>query len=158
MDKGKISLAYIWGMGGLIFRRKETSICNLLNALLFFLFSRFCNNQQLQVVTITSWAATICSKSAKEITKQNCAKHTQIRAFSDAYFSVYGMETESCPYFIAFHMREKTDQKKPIFWHISRRANCKICLKLSIKTPEYVKLTIKLTIKTFLTLFGSPYC
>ena len=31
---------------------------------------------------------------------------------------------------------------------ISRRARCEICSKLTIKTPEYVKLTIKLKIKT----------
>ena len=36
-DKEQIWWAYIWGNGGLIFERKNTSICNLLN-LLFFLF------------------------------------------------------------------------------------------------------------------------
>ena len=39
--------------GGLILRRKNTSICNLLNLLLIFLFSRFCNNQLPQMVRIT---------------------------------------------------------------------------------------------------------
>ena len=31
-----------------------------------------------------------------------------------------------------------------VFQHFSRRARCEICLKLTIKTQEYVKLTIKL--------------
>ena len=35
---------------------------------------------------------------------------------------------------------------------------CKICSKLTKKTPEYIKLTIKLTIKKPLTLYWSPYC
>ena len=41
--------------------------------------------------------------------------------------------------------------KSRIFWHISGCARCEICLKLRIKAPEYVKLTIKLTVKTPLT-------
>ena len=40
-------------LGGLIFGRKNTSICNLSNLLLLFLFSRFCNNQHPQIVRIT---------------------------------------------------------------------------------------------------------
>ena len=50
--------------------------------------------------------------------------------------------------------------RKLVFWHISPRARCEICFKLPIKTPEYVKLTIKLTIKTPFTikkLFWSHY-
>ena len=39
---------------------------------------------------------------------------------------------------------------KPVFRHFSRRARCEIRSKLTIKTPEYVKLTIKLEIKTLL--------
>ena len=127
------------GNGGVTFGRKDTSICNLLNELLFFLFSRICNNNhQPKMVKITSRAATICPKSAKETPEQHCVKYTQIRAFSDLYFFVYGIETESYPYFTIFHihMREKTDHRKPVFWYISHRANCKICLNLTIKTPE----------------------
>ena len=74
------------GNGGLKFGRKDTSICNLLNKLLFFLFSRICNNHQPKMVKITSHAATICPKSAKETSEQHCVKYTQIRAFSDLYF------------------------------------------------------------------------
>ena len=44
---------------------------------------------------------------------------------------------------------------KPIFWYISSCARCEICSKLTITAPKYVKLTIKLTIKTPLTLFSS---
>ena len=40
---------------------------------------------------------------------------------------------------------------KHIFWHFPRRARCEICSKLTVKTPEYLKLTIKLKIKTPLT-------
>ena len=47
---------------------------------------------------------------------------------------------------------------KLVFRHVSCRANCEICSKLTIKTPEYAKLTIKLTIKTLLTSFWSLYC
>ena len=42
-----------------------------------------------------------------------------------------------------------------IFWHISRCTSYGICSKVTIKAPEYVKLTIKLTIKTPLTSFWS---
>ena len=42
---------------------------------------------------------------------------------------------------------------KHVFWHFSRHAKCEICSKLTIKTPEYVNLTIKLKIKTPLTSF-----
>ena len=47
------------GWGGfyveeLIFGRKNTPTCNLLNLLLFFLFSKFFNNQQPQMVRIKS--------------------------------------------------------------------------------------------------------
>ena len=45
-----------------------------------------------------------------------------------------------------------------IFWHFSRRATCEICSKLTKKTPEYVKLTIKMEIKTPLTSFWPLYC
>ena len=38
-----------------------------------------------------------------------------------------------------------------VFWHFSRFARHEICSKLAIETPEYVKLTIKLKIKTQLT-------
>ena len=72
----------IFGTGlytpGLIFRRKNTSICNLLKVLPFFLFSSI----------------------------------------------------------------------KLVFWHISHHWRYEICSKLIIKTPEYVTVTIKLTIKT----------
>ena len=47
---------------------------------------------------------------------------------------------------------------KHVFRHFSRRRICEICSVLTIKTPEYVKLTIKLKIKTPLTSFWSPYC
>ena len=42
---------------------------------------------------------------------------------------------------------------KHVFWHFSDHGRCEICLKFTIKTPEYIKLTIKLKIKTLLTLF-----
>ena len=73
----RTDLMGLYSGGGLIFGRKNTSICNLLN-LLFFLFSSI----------------------------------------------------------------------KHVFRHFSRRARCEICSKLTIMTPEYVKLTIKLKIKT----------
>ena len=47
---------------------------------------------------------------------------------------------------------------KHVFRHFSRRARCKICSKLTIKIPEYVKLMIKLKIKTPLTSFWPLYC
>ena len=47
---------------------------------------------------------------------------------------------------------------KHILWHFSCRAKCEICSKLTIKTPEYVKLTIKLKTKTSLMLFWPLYC
>ena len=37
---------------------------------------------------------------------------------------------------------------KHVFWHFSRHGRCEICLKLTIKTPEYIKLTINLKIDT----------
>ena len=42
---------------------------------------------------------------------------------------------------------------KIVFRYISRCARCERCSKLKIKTPEFVKITIKLTIKTPLTSF-----
>ena len=45
-----------------------------------------------------------------------------------------------------------------VFWHFSNCAKCEICSKLTIKTPEYVKLTIKLKTKTSLMLFWPLYC
>ena len=45
-----------------------------------------------------------------------------------------------------------------VFLHFSRRTRCEICSKLTIKTPEYVNLTIKLKIKTPLTSFWPLYC
>ena len=74
--------------GGLIFGTKNTSICNLLNLLLFFLFSSI----------------------------------------------------------------------KLVFWDISRHARCEICSRLIVKAPEYLKLTMKLTIKTPLMSPWSLYC
>ena len=47
---------------------------------------------------------------------------------------------------------------KHVFRHFSRRATCEICSKLTIKTAEYVMLTIKLKIKTPLTSFWPLYC
>ena len=38
--------------------------------------------------------------------------------------------------------------KKLVFSHISRRARCKICSKLTIKTPEYIKLKVTSATKT----------
>ena len=42
---------------------------------------------------------------------------------------------------------------KHVFWHFSRRAKCEICSKLTMKTPEYIKLMIKSKMKTPLTPF-----
>ena len=42
---------------------------------------------------------------------------------------------------------------KLVFWHISRRARREIFSTLTIKVPEYIKLSIKLTIKTPLTSY-----
>ena len=47
---------------------------------------------------------------------------------------------------------------KHVFWYFSRCGKCQICSKLTIKTPEYVKLAIKLKIKTPLTSFWPLYC
>ena len=71
------------GVGELIYVRKNTSISNLLNLLLFFRFSSI----------------------------------------------------------------------KLVFWHISRRARREIFSTLTVKVPEYIKLSIKLTIKTPLTSY-----
>ena len=49
-------------------------------------------------------------------------------------------------------------QHKTRIWHISRRERCEICSKLTIKTPEYVELTIKLTIKPPFKSFWFLYC
>ena len=46
---------------------------------------------------------------------------------------------------------------KIVFWHILRHARCEICRKLTIKTPEYIQLTIKLTKNTPLTSLLSLY-
>ena len=73
--------------GGIIFGRKNTSICNMLK-LLFFLFSSI----------------------------------------------------------------------KHIFRRFSRRARCEIYSKLTVKTPEYVKLMVKSKIKTSLMSFWPLYC
>ena len=93
-DKGQIWWAYIrvgdLYTGGLILGRKNTSICNLLNFLLFFLFS------SIKLVL---------------------------------YVVLYVVLYPS-----------------------------KICSKLTIKTPEYINLTIKLTIKTPLMSFWSLCC
>ena len=75
------------GGGGIIFGRKNTSICNMLK-LLFFLFSSI----------------------------------------------------------------------KHIFRRFSRRARCEIYSKLTVKTPEYVKLMVKSKIKTSLMSFWPLYC
>ena len=40
--------------GGLIFGRKKTLIFDVPNLLLFFLFSKFCNNPQPQMIRITA--------------------------------------------------------------------------------------------------------
>ena len=47
---------------------------------------------------------------------------------------------------------------KHVFRHFPRRAKCEICSKLTVKTSEYVKLTIKLKIMTPLTSFWPLYC
>ena len=46
---------------------------------------------------------------------------------------------------------------KQVFRHFSLRARCEMCSKLTIKIPEYVKLTIKLKIRTQFTSFW-PHC
>ena len=106
--------------GGLILGRKNTSICNLLNLLRFFLISRFCNYQQPLMVRITSQAAITCSKSAIEKPEQHCVKYAKIQAFSDLYFLVYRqnririfpcfiyekMRIRESPYFGIFHVVE----------------------------------------------------
>ena len=43
---------------------------------------------------------------------------------------------------------------KHVLRHFPRRARREICPKLTIKTPEYVKLTIKFEVKTLLTSFS----
>ena len=121
---------------------------------LYFFFSSFCNNQQPQMVRITSQVATTCSKSAIQTPEQHWVKYAQIRAFSDLYF----IWKESYTYFPVFHKQENKDHRKPAFQHISHCARCEICSKLTIKSPECVKLMIKLTIKTSLTLFWSLSC
>ena len=63
--------------------------------------------------------------------------YVKIRAFSDPYFPVYG---QNCIYFFVFHLQENADQTKLVFRHISRRARCEICSKLTIKTPNLIGL------------------
>ena len=45
-----------------------------------------------------------------------------------------------------------------VFSHLSLRARWGIYSELTIKTSEYVKLTLKLKIKTLLTWFWPLYC
>ena len=47
---------------------------------------------------------------------------------------------------------------KHVFRYFLCRARCEICSKITIKTPEYVKLMIKLKIKKPLTSFWPLYC
>ena len=65
---------------GFIFGKKNTSICNLLNLLLFSLFSRFCNNQKNVRIALKKHVFD------KEITKVNCSgvgerKYSEARAY-----------------------------------------------------------------------------
>ena len=65
---------------GFIFGKKNTSICNLLNLLLFSLFSRFCNNQKNVRIALKKHVFD------KEITKVNCngvgeRKYSEARAY-----------------------------------------------------------------------------
>ena len=131
--------------GGLVYKRKNISIWNLLNLLLFFLFSRFCKNQQPQVLRTMSQAATTCSKSGIETPEEHCMKYAQRRAFPDSFISVYG---QNCIHIFPYFIYEKIQiRERSIFWHISCRARCEICLKLTIETQDYVKLVIELTLK-----------
>ena len=47
---------------------------------------------------------------------------------------------------------------KHVFRHFSCGARYEICLKLTIKTPEYIESTIKFKIKTPFTSFWYFYC
>ena len=78
------------GYGALIFGRKNASIWNPLNLFLFFRLSRFCINQQPQMVKITSRVTITCSKSATETPDQYCVKYAQIPTSSEQYFPVFG--------------------------------------------------------------------
>ena len=49
-------------------------------------------------------------------------------------------------------------QYKARIFAFSRHARCEISSKLTIKTPEYVNLRIKLKIKAPFTLFWPLYC
>ena len=69
--------------GGIIFGKKNTLICNLLNLLLFFFFPRFGNNQQPQMVGMTSQTITTCWKWPIETPEQHCVEYVQIRPFFD---------------------------------------------------------------------------
>ena len=65
---------------GFIFGKENTSICNLLNLLLFSLFSRFCNNQKNVRIALKKHVFD------KEITKVNCngvgeRKYSEARAY-----------------------------------------------------------------------------
>ena len=58
-DKENIWWVYSLWMEELIFGMRSNYIWNLLNLLLFFLFSRFCINQEPQMVRITPRATTV---------------------------------------------------------------------------------------------------
>ena len=47
---------------------------------------------------------------------------------------------------------------KHVFWHFSFRSRCEICSKLTIETLKYVKLMIKLKIKTQSTWLWPLWC
>ena len=110
---------------------------------LYFFFSSFCNNQQPQMVRITSQVATTCQSQQY--------KH---QSNTEWNMPKYGLST----YFPVFHKRENKDHRKPAFQRISHCAIYEICSKLTMKMTECIKLMIKLTIKTSLTLFWSLSC
>ena len=59
-------------------------------------------------------------------------------------------KTYDCSFFFS--------RTKIVFRHTLRRVRFEICSKLTIKTPEDLKLTIKLTIKIPLTSYSPLYC
>ena len=108
-------------------------------------------SQQLQGSLATAFERNLTSDDCTHMDQHRWPACMNAFAFITLFSHVW---TESYPYFPEFQVREDTDQRKPVFRHILCRARCKMCPKLTLKTPEYVKLTMK----TLLTSFWSLGC
>ena len=146
----------------LIFGRKNTLICNLLNLLLLFLSSSFCNNQQPEIVRITSCAATTSLKSTIETPEQHCVKYVQIQAFSDPHISSY-MDRFVFVFFHISYTREYGSNNAPVLAYFTSYKMCnmfkinkngtrirKVNDKVNNKyTVDVVLVSLLLTLNTF---------